>query len=143
MVHCSVLCCFRRRKRNCYNSMSVRLRHIPTWSCGRTFSKHIVLKPSYTFGVSCFICTDKILRLLKLQSYKNLGNWLCSSWLYLKFPLGIPVLQLIFVQFNQNTHKKSFDIHFFFFKKKINFRLDKIGLKLSCWIGYFRSVEEW
>ena len=25
----------------------------------------------------------------------------------------------------------------FFFKNKINFRLDKIGLKLSCWIGYF------
>ena len=96
MVHCSVLC-FIRRKRNCYNSMSVRLRHIPTWSCGRTFSKHIVLKRSYTFGVFCYLHRQKWWRSLKLQSDKNLENWMCSSWLYLNFPIYILVLQLRFV----------------------------------------------
>ena len=96
MVHCSVLC-FIRRKRNCYNSMSVRLRHIPTWSCGRTFSKHIVLKRSYTFGVFCYLHRQKWWRSLKLQSDKNLENEMSSSWLYLNFPIYILVLQLRFV----------------------------------------------
>ena len=45
--------CLTMKFPNCHcTKLSVRLWHIPAWSCGHTFSKHIVQKLSCTKGVA-------------------------------------------------------------------------------------------